>query len=155
MKVTDAIFLPIFDGVTISSSTVDLNLSSEAMSGSSLDRHAEKESRVSTFVADYSPEEIKKAHQVLYNEGLRMRIQVNGKEYVEKALQNNKDDFARPMQEVGATQPSGRVSLECCTDAIAVRSRSLLGLGLVTSRLRAEDSFFPEYRHAMLPEQSN
>ena len=103
------------------------------MSGSSLDRHAEKESRTSTFVADYTAEEIKKAHQVLYNEGLRMRIQVNGKEYVEKALQANKDDFARPMQEVHATQLSRSINVprECCADTITVRSRSLLGLGLV------------------------
>lgn len=54
----------------------------------------------STYVVDYTAEEIKKAHDVLYNEGLRMRMKVNGKEYVEKALQNNKDAFARPMQEV-------------------------------------------------------
>ena len=69
------------------------------MSGSS-GTFEEKKARTSTFVADYTPEEIKKAHQVLYNEGLRMRIQVNGKEYVQKALENNKDPFARPMQEV-------------------------------------------------------
>lgn len=55
----------------------------------------------STFVADYSPEEIKKAHEVLYNEGLRMRIKVNGADYVEKALKANKDPFSKPMQEVG------------------------------------------------------
>ena len=54
----------------------------------------------STYVCDYSPEEIKKAHEVLYNEGLRMRIQVAGKEYVEKALSASKDPFSKPMQEV-------------------------------------------------------
>lgn len=54
----------------------------------------------STFVAEYSPEEIKKAHEVLYNEGLRMRIQVAGKEYVEKSLAAATDPFSKPMQEV-------------------------------------------------------
>ena len=54
----------------------------------------------STYVVDYSAEEIKKAHEVLYNEGLRMRMKVNGQEYVEKALQANKDPFSKPMQEV-------------------------------------------------------
>ena len=54
----------------------------------------------STYVVDYSPEEIKKAHEVLYNEGLRMRLKVNGQEYVEKALNASKDPFAKPMQEV-------------------------------------------------------
>ena len=57
-------------------------------------------SKSSTFVADYSEEEIKKAHEVLYNEGLRMRIKVAGKDYVEKSLQAAKDPFSKPMQEV-------------------------------------------------------
>ena len=56
----------------------------------------------STYVVDYSPEEIKKAHEVLDNEGLRMRIKVAGKDYVEKSLQANKDPFTKPMQEVHA-----------------------------------------------------
>lgn len=51
-------------------------------------------------IEDYSEEEIKKAHEVLYNEGLRMRMKVNGEAYVEKALEANKDAFAKPMQEV-------------------------------------------------------
>lgn len=51
-------------------------------------------------IEDYSEEEIKKAHQVLYNEGLRMRMKVNGEAYVEKALEANKDAFSKPMQEV-------------------------------------------------------
>lgn len=54
----------------------------------------------STYVVNYSDEEIKKAHEVLYNEGLRMRIQVAGKDYVEKSLNAAKDPFSKPMQEV-------------------------------------------------------
>lgn len=66
----------------------------------------------STYVVDYSPEEIKKAHEVLYNEGLRMRIKVAGKEYVEKSLQASKDPFSKPMQEVEhLIGPSFRASL--------------------------------------------
>ena len=65
----------------------------------------------STKVLDYSPEEVKKAHEVLYNEGLRMRIKVNGERYVEKALEANKDSFGKPMQEVRFQQTSavGRI----------------------------------------------
>lgn len=59
-----------------------------------------REKKSSTTVVEYSPEEIKKAHEVLYNEGLRMRIKVNGERYVEKALEANKDSFSKPMQEV-------------------------------------------------------
>lgn len=54
----------------------------------------------STYVVNYSEDEVKKAHEVLYNEGLRMRIQVAGKDYVEKSLNANKDPFSKPMQEV-------------------------------------------------------
>ncbi len=52
------------------------------------------------YVVNYSEEEVKKAHEVLYNEGLRMRIQVAGKDYVEKSLNAAKDPFSKPMQEV-------------------------------------------------------
>ena len=62
-------------------------------------------SNPSTYVVDYSQDEIKKAHEVLYNEGLRMRMKVNGKEYVEKALQANNTEFAKPMQEVSFHVP--------------------------------------------------
>ena len=64
---------------------------------------AESHSSSSTYVVDYSAEEIKKAHEVLYNEGLRMRIKVAGKDYVEKSLKANKDSFTKPMQEVNTT----------------------------------------------------
>lgn len=57
-----------------------------------------------TFVANYTEEEIQKAHEVLRNEGLRMRIKVNGEAYVEKALTANKNAFAKPMQDVRLSQ---------------------------------------------------
>lgn len=43
----------------------------------------------------------KDAHSALFEEGLKMRYQVAGKEYVDRALENGSSDFARPMQEVG------------------------------------------------------
>lgn len=49
---------------------------------------------------DYTPDEIKKAHEVLYNEGLKMRYQVAGKEHVDRSIKAADNDFARPMQEV-------------------------------------------------------
>lgn len=39
------------------------------------------------------------AHKTLFDEGLKLRTQVNGDEYVEKALKNG-SEFARPMQEL-------------------------------------------------------
>ena len=56
-----------------------------------------------TFVADYTDEEVKKAHEVLRNEGLRMRIKVAGESYVDKSLQANKDAFSKPMQDVSSS----------------------------------------------------
>ena len=52
------------------------------------------------MAVNYSPEEVKKAHEVLYNEGLKMRYQVAGKEYVDRSLKAADNPFAKPMQEV-------------------------------------------------------
>jgi 4-carboxymuconolactone decarboxylase len=51
----------------------------------------------------YSAEEIKKAHEILYSEGIRIREQVAGKAFVEKSLNNAKGNpFATALQEVRA-----------------------------------------------------
>lgn len=42
----------------------------------------------------------KDAHTTLFENGIKMRYQVAGKEYVDKAIANGSSDFARPMQEV-------------------------------------------------------
>ena len=52
------------------------------------------------MVVEYSQDEIKKAHEVLYNEGIKMRYKVAGKEYVDKALNAADPDYGRHMQEV-------------------------------------------------------
>lgn len=39
------------------------------------------------------------AHKTLFDEGIKLRTQVNGAEYVEKSLKNG-SEFARPMQEL-------------------------------------------------------
>ena len=53
--------------------------------------------------ADYSEEEIKKAREILYDEGIKMRYQVAGKEYVDRALNAADPDYGRHMQEVSTT----------------------------------------------------
>jgi len=52
------------------------------------------------MAANYTEEEIKKAHEVLFNEGVKMRYQVAGKEYVDSALKKRSDPFAGAMQDV-------------------------------------------------------
>lgn len=52
------------------------------------------------MVATYTEEEIKKAHEILFNEGVKMRYQVAGKDYVDAALKKRSDPFAGAMQDV-------------------------------------------------------
>ena len=40
------------------------------------------------------------AHSVLFEDGMKMRCRVAGKEYVDRAMENASSEFARPMQEV-------------------------------------------------------
>lgn len=54
------------------------------------------------MVAHYTEEEIKKAHEILFNEGVKMRYQVAGKDYVDAALKKRNDPFAGAMQDVRA-----------------------------------------------------
>lgn len=52
------------------------------------------------MATNYSEAEVRKAHEILFNEGLKMRYQVAGKEYVDRSLQNGSGPFASAMQEV-------------------------------------------------------
>jgi 4-carboxymuconolactone decarboxylase len=61
------------------------------------------------MVADYTEEEIKKAHEILFNEGVKMRYQVAGKEYVDAALKKRSDPFAGAMQDVRITNISSHI----------------------------------------------
>jgi hypothetical protein len=58
------------------------------------------------MTANYTEEEIKKAHEILFNEGVKMRYQVAGKEYVDTALKKRSDPFAGAMQDVRPNIPS-------------------------------------------------
>lgn len=44
--------------------------------------------------------DVKAAHETLFNEGLKIRYEVAGKEYVDRSLANGSSEFARPMQEL-------------------------------------------------------
>lgn len=56
------------------------------------------------FPPNMADQKIEDAHSVLFDQGLKMRYQVAGKEYVDKALQNGSSEFARPMQEVSKSR---------------------------------------------------
>jgi len=90
----------------------------------------------STYVVDYSADEIEKAHKVLYNEGLRMRIQVAGKDYVEKSLQNAKDPFSKPMQEFVAEACWGWV---WSRPGLELKTRSFLNIVMLCAQNRSTE----------------
>ena len=55
------------------------------------------------MATQYSEEEIAKAHEVLKQQGLAVRREVAGPDYVARSLAAADNDFARPMQEVHQT----------------------------------------------------
>lgn len=91
----------------------------------------------STYVVNYSEDEIKKAHEVLYHEGLRMRIKVAGKEYVEKSLEAAKDPFSKPMQEVSAVFPEIHPPTHLSTISLILASSSQNPAGAASGPARA------------------
>jgi 4-carboxymuconolactone decarboxylase len=60
--------------------------------------------------ANYTEEEVKQAREVLYNEGLKMRYQVAGKDYVDASLKKGKGTIGQAMQEVRASSPGHLVA---------------------------------------------
>jgi len=84
--------------------------------------------------ANYTPEEIQKAHEILYNEGIKMRYQVAGKEYVDKSLAAASNPFAQAMQDVSfSLLPLLLFIIPLLTRTYTVRLRILLGINLDVS----------------------
>lgn len=91
--------------------------------------------------ANYTPEEIQKAHEILYNEGIKMRYQVAGKEYVDKSLAAASNPFAQAMQDVSSSRllllplllPLLLFVTLLLTWTYTVRLRILLGINLDVS----------------------
>lgn len=84
--------------------------------------------------ANYTPEEIQKAHEILYNEGIKMRYQVAGKEYVDKSLAAASNPFAKAMQDVSSFfLPLLLFVTLLLTWTYTVRLRILLGINLDVS----------------------
>ncbi|KAK3116423.1 hypothetical protein LTR53_003216 [Teratosphaeriaceae sp. CCFEE 6253] len=88
------------------------------------------------MVADYSPEELKKAHEVLYNEGIKMRYQVAGKEYVDRALKAADNDYSRRMQEFVSEACWGSIWTR---PGLELKTRSLLNLAMLCALNRSAE----------------
>ncbi|KAF2160915.1 hypothetical protein M409DRAFT_70200 [Zasmidium cellare ATCC 36951] len=88
------------------------------------------------MVVEYSPEEIKKAHEVLYNEGIKMRYQVAGKEYVDAALANAKNPFAIAMQEYVSESCWGSIWTR---PGLPLKVRSFLNIAMLCNQNRSTE----------------
>ncbi|KXL42418.1 hypothetical protein M433DRAFT_71695 [Acidomyces richmondensis BFW] len=85
---------------------------------------------------DYTPDEIKKAHEVLYNEGLKMRYQVAGKEHVDRSIKAADNDFARPMQEYVAEACWGWT---WARPGLPLKTRSFLNIAMLCAQGRGTE----------------
>lgn len=94
--------------------------------------------------ANYTPEEIQKAHEILYNEGIKMRYQVAGKEYVDKSLAAASNPFAKAMQDVSFSLLLLLLFVTLLlTWTYTVRLRILLGINLDVSLFFSFHPHFP------------
>lgn len=76
------------------------------------------------------------AHQLIFEEGLKLRRQVNGAAYVDNALKNNVSDFNRPMQELVTEACWGSVWTR---DGLERKVRSLLNIGMLVALNRSTE----------------
>ena len=83
-----------------------------------------------------SEQQIKDAHQVLYNEGLKIRREVAGDKYVDAALQKNSSEFTKPMQDWVTESCWGAVWTR---PGLEKKQRSLINLGMLTALNRATE----------------
>jgi len=70
-----------------------------------------------------------------YEDGLRMRKQVMGEDFVEKAFANA-DDFTMPLQEFVTRNAWGTV---WCRDGLELKTRSLITVAMLTALGRAQE----------------
>ena len=76
------------------------------------------------------------AHKALFDEGLRIRSEVAGKEYVDKALANGSSSFARPMQEFVTEACWGSI---WSRPGLERKQRSLLNIAMLCALNRSTE----------------
>ncbi|KXS95286.1 hypothetical protein AC578_2587 [Pseudocercospora eumusae] len=86
--------------------------------------------------ATYTAEEIAQAHKVLYDEGIRMRYQVAGKEYVDNALKNAENPFSRAMQEYVSESCWGSIWTR---PGLEKKTRSFLNIAMLCNQNRGSE----------------
>lgn len=76
------------------------------------------------------------AHKTIFDEGLKLRREVNGAAYVDNALKNNVSDFNRPMQELVTEACWGSVWTR---EGLEKKFRSLLNIGMLVALNRSTE----------------
>ncbi|OBT96279.1 hypothetical protein VE01_05828 [Pseudogymnoascus verrucosus] len=79
---------------------------------------------------------LSEAHTTIFDEGLKIRYQVAGKEYVDRSLQNGSSDFARPMQELVTEACWGSV---WARPGLEKKQRSLLNIAMLCALNRGTE----------------
>ena len=75
-----------------------------------------------------SSDKLEAAHKTLFEEGLKIRYEVAGKEYVDKSLANGSSEFARPMQELVTEACWGSV---WARPGLERKTRSMLNMAML------------------------
>ncbi|KFZ00058.1 hypothetical protein V500_01191 [Pseudogymnoascus sp. VKM F-4518 (FW-2643)] len=83
-----------------------------------------------------TPTRLSEAHSTIFGEGLKIRYQVAGKEYVDRSLQNGSSDFARPMQELVTEACWGSV---WSRPGLEKKQRSLLNIAMLCALNRGTE----------------
>ncbi|EME87008.1 uncharacterized protein MYCFIDRAFT_162582 [Pseudocercospora fijiensis CIRAD86] len=84
----------------------------------------------------HTPQEIAQAHKILYDEGLRMRYSVVGKEYVDAALKNGDNPFSRAMQEYVSESCWGSIWTR---PGLEKKTRSFLNIAMLCNQNRGSE----------------
>jgi 4-carboxymuconolactone decarboxylase len=71
---------------------------------------------------------LSEAHKIIFEEGLKVRYQVAGKEYVDRSLANGASEFARPLQELVTEACWGSVWTR---PGLEKKQRSLLNIAML------------------------
>ncbi|OBT46448.1 hypothetical protein VE00_03325 [Pseudogymnoascus sp. WSF 3629] len=83
-----------------------------------------------------TPTRLSEAHATIFDEGLKIRYQVAGKEYVDRSLENGSSDFARPMQELVTEACWGSV---WARPGLEKKQRSLLNIAMLCALNRGTE----------------
>jgi 4-carboxymuconolactone decarboxylase len=75
-----------------------------------------------------SDEQVAEAHKTLYDQGIPIRTDVTGPQHVQRSLQNNSSDFARPMQELATEWGWGSIWTR---PGLERKTRSLLNIAML------------------------